>query len=297
MADAAPIVVDIAYTRDRNKIVRRDLPLCRIPVMLKSSRCNLSGATNSQMEIMNECPLDPGGYFIVHGTEKVILIQEQLSKNRVIVEAFKGVIQASVTSHTANVKTKTYVLMKKGSLVLKHNSLNEDIPIAIVLRAMGIQSDHEILLLTAGDDAQYQDMFAPNLEVAALEGVFTQEQALDYIAMRLKPDRFANGRKDVKLPKHLALEKLAVTIIPHVEVEGMNFRPKALYIAFMARRVLMAIHDPKLVDDLYPPYITLARTILSFLDLRDFIYLFRALLSLFNHHWIFGCGFDSSMKD
>jgi DNA-directed RNA polymerase III subunit RPC2 len=35
---------------------------------------------------MNECPLDPGGYFITRGTEKVILIQEQLSKNRMLVE-------------------------------------------------------------------------------------------------------------------------------------------------------------------------------------------------------------------
>ena len=31
---------------------------------------------------MGECPIDPGGYFIVKGQEKVILIQEQLSKNR-----------------------------------------------------------------------------------------------------------------------------------------------------------------------------------------------------------------------
>lgn len=35
---------------------------------------------------MGECPLDPGGYFVVKGTEKVILIQEQLSKNRIIID-------------------------------------------------------------------------------------------------------------------------------------------------------------------------------------------------------------------
>jgi DNA-directed RNA polymerase III subunit RPC2 len=49
---------------------------------------------------MTECPLDPGGYFVVKGTEKVILVQEQLSKNRIIVETDekKGLVQASVTS-------------------------------------------------------------------------------------------------------------------------------------------------------------------------------------------------------
>ena len=35
---------------------------------------------------MKECPHDPGGYFIIKGTEKVILTHEQLSKNRVILE-------------------------------------------------------------------------------------------------------------------------------------------------------------------------------------------------------------------
>jgi DNA-directed RNA polymerase III subunit RPC2 len=50
---------------------------------------------------MSECPLDPGGYFVVKGTEKVILVQEQLSKNRIIVEAdpVKSVVQASCTSY------------------------------------------------------------------------------------------------------------------------------------------------------------------------------------------------------
>jgi DNA-directed RNA polymerase beta subunit len=59
----------------------------------------LSNKTEKEMELLHECPIDPGGYFIVNGTEKVILVQEQLSKNRVIVEAEpkKEIVQASVT--------------------------------------------------------------------------------------------------------------------------------------------------------------------------------------------------------
>lgn len=45
-----------------------------------------------------------GGYFIVKGQEKVILIQEQLSKNRIIVEQDrKGAVGASVTRYCSNV--------------------------------------------------------------------------------------------------------------------------------------------------------------------------------------------------
>ena len=249
MSYAAPIYVDIVYSKQAGKVSRKDVLIGRMPMMLRSAKCVLNGRSEADMGLLNECSVDPGGYFIVRGQEKVILVQEQLSKNRVIVEQAKGIIQASVTSHTANVKTKTYVLLKKGLLYLRHNSLSEDVPVAIALRAMGVQSDHEILLLAAGNDATYQDEFAPNLEAAALEGIFTQEQALDFVAAKLKPDRFPSYGRPQKSPKQQALDKLAATIIPHVEVVGMNFRPKALYIAFMTRRVLMAMHDPKLVDD------------------------------------------------
>ena len=71
----------------------------RLPVMLRSSRCILSDKSENDMGRLQECPLDPGGYFVINGTEKVILVQEQISKNRVIVEkgAKHGIVQASVT--------------------------------------------------------------------------------------------------------------------------------------------------------------------------------------------------------
>ena len=71
-----------------------------------------------------ECPLDPGGYFVVRGTEKVILIQEQLSKNRIIIDLdSKGQVTASVTSSTHERKSKTnIVLSKRTSLALRHNA-------------------------------------------------------------------------------------------------------------------------------------------------------------------------------
>jgi len=255
MTYAAPIYVDYVYPKSTGKTMRRDVMIGRMPMMLRSGKCVLNGRSESDMGLLNECAVDPGGYFVVRGTEKVILVQEQLSKNRVIVEEFKGVIQASVTSHTSNVKTKTYVVCSKKNpqkidlLMLKHNSFNEDIPVVIALRAMGVQSDHEILLLCAGQDDQYQDEFAPNLEYAALLGVHTQEQALDFIYSKTKGDKFPRFGRPEKTPKQQALDKLAQTIIPHVEVKNLNFRAKSLYIAFMARRVLQVMHDPKLIDD------------------------------------------------
>lgn len=253
MTYAAPILVDIQYIRDKQRIVRKNVPLGRMPVMLKSSKCRLGGATNTQMEKMNECPLDPGGYFIIGGTEKVILIQEQLSKNRVIVEADEknNIISASVTSSTHERKSKTYVTLKKDRILLTHNILVEGIPIVIVLKALGGKSDMEIMELVAGSDGRYQDEFLVNFDEATKAGIFTQHQALEYIGARVK----MGSRKGQFGPQvrrnHVeeGLDALANVVIAHVTIEELDFYPKAIYVAMMTRKVLMAAHNPKLVDD------------------------------------------------
>ncbi len=99
---SAPITVDIEYTRGSTRLFRRAVPIGRMPVMLRSSICILSSATTrADLEAMNECPHDPGGYFIVRGTEKAILIQVR-SVARLFV---LGNPNASVdNSHSQNVQ-------------------------------------------------------------------------------------------------------------------------------------------------------------------------------------------------
>lgn len=166
MTYSAPIYVDIEYTRGRNIIMHKDVEIGRMPIMLRSNKCILHNSDEKTMAKLNECPLDPGGYFIVNGTEKVILVQEQLSKNRIIVEADekKAIVQASVTSSTHERKSKTYVVTKNDKIFLKHNSIAEEVPIVVVLKACGIVSDLEVMQLVCGNDSSYQDIFAVNLD-------------------------------------------------------------------------------------------------------------------------------------
>ena len=103
-----------------------------MPIMLRSSKCILFNRDHMELAKVNECPYDPGGYFITRGQEKVILIQEQLSKNRMIVEVDKsGQVTCQVTSSTHGTKTRTNVVVKHGKFYLKHNTMEKDIPIAI----------------------------------------------------------------------------------------------------------------------------------------------------------------------
>ncbi|OAL55566.1 beta and beta-prime subunits of DNA dependent RNA-polymerase [Pyrenochaeta sp. DS3sAY3a] len=249
MTYAAPIVVDIIYTRGNTKVKRTSIKIGRMPIMLRSNKCVLTGKNDREMALMDECPLDPGGYFITRGQEKVILVQEQLNKNRVIVESAKGIIQASVTSSTHERRTKTYVIQKKGLMFLRHNTLSEEVPIVFVLKALGVPSDKEILLMVAGTDSAYQDTFSVNFEACVRDGIHTQEKALEYIGHRVKLVKRPLGQSRMRNYHLEAIECLSNVVLPHVPVEGTNYRSKALYVALMARRVIMAVQDPKLVDD------------------------------------------------
>ncbi|OLY85630.1 DNA-directed RNA polymerase III subunit RPC2 [Smittium mucronatum] len=242
------IYVDIEYVRGRNIIRRRGVNIGRVPIMLRSSRCILTNKSDSQMAEMKECPLDPGGYFIVKGTEKVILVQEQLSKNRILVELDKaGQMMASVTSSTHERKSKTYLISKNKRLYLRHNSINDVIPIVIVFKAMGITADKEISQLVAGNDPNFLDLFSPSLEEVAQLQIFTQSQALDYIGSKVKLSKWSSAIK--KTPEEEALQVLSHVVLGHVPVINGDMRAKSVYIGLMARRVFHAIVDNKMIDD------------------------------------------------
>ena len=90
-----------------------DVRIGYMPIMLGSSRCWLDGKTESELAQMKECPYDPRGYFIIRGVEKVILIREQMSKNRVICELNKDKdLVAAITSKTYLTTTVTRILFK-----------------------------------------------------------------------------------------------------------------------------------------------------------------------------------------
>ncbi len=79
----------------------RSFKIGSLPIMVRSDLCHLkrNGLSRRTMYEHNECPIDPGGYFVVKGTEKVLMMQENMSHNRIIVERDpKKNIQAVVTS-------------------------------------------------------------------------------------------------------------------------------------------------------------------------------------------------------
>ncbi|KAL5500312.1 hypothetical protein EMCRGX_G011852 [Ephydatia muelleri] len=243
---SAPITVDIEYSRGSQRVIRKGLPIGRMPIMLRSSNCTLAGKTHLEMAKLNECPLDPGGYFVVKGVEKVILIQEQLSKNRIIVEEDrKGTIGCSVTSSTHERKSRTNLTVKNRKLYLKHNSFSEDIPVVVAMKGMGVVTDQEIVQMVGSEDSVLT-FLAPSLEECASLRVFTQSQALEHVGTKVR-QMHTWGKPRPKAEE--ARNVLAGVVLAHVPVPDGDFRMKALFLALMVRRVIQAQTNRAQVDD------------------------------------------------
>jgi DNA-directed RNA polymerase III subunit RPC2 len=132
-------------------------------------------------------------------------------------------------------------------MYLHQNGIVEDVPIVVLLKAMGVQSDREIFELVAAGNDEYGDAFSINLEECASMEIYTQQQALDWFGSKVRIPKRGNMQRGK--PQDEAREFISDFILAHVPVINGDMKPKIMYIAIMARRVLMAAKDPKLVDD------------------------------------------------
>eukprot|EP01038_Epipyxis_sp_PR26KG_P009030 gene9030-12176_t len=251
---SAPLYVNIKYTKQRQIVIKNGIQIGRIPVMLRSDKCVLNNKSPAELAKLKECEYDPGGYFVVKGNEKVILIHEQLSKNRVIIELDpKDNVSAAITSSTHETKSRCNIFFKNNKMYLKHNSLGDDIPIVIILKAMGLECDQEIVQFV-GTEPEILDLFAGSLEEPYNLGIYSQEMALNFIGSRVKAVRETNMGGQPSYRRNVsnvaeAMEVLANAVLNHVPVEKFNFRAKVIYVTHIIRRVLFTVRDRTLLDD------------------------------------------------
>jgi len=252
---SAPIYVNVRYTRGRQIVVKKKVMIGRMPIMLRSSKCLLRGKSEGELAQMKECPYDPGGYFIIKGVEKVILIQEQMSKNRVIIEedSKTGCVSASITSSTRERKSKAYIFIKNGRLFLKHNSLADDVPICVAMKAMGVESDLEFVQ-SVGSEPEVMDALALSLEEPTRLGIATQRQALKYIGNKMRAKSaltmggtFGNARK--KSVEDEARDVFANVVLSHIPVVNFDYRAKCIYVGHIVRRLIMVQLGKSSMDD------------------------------------------------
>ena len=69
----------IIYTSDKRVVI------AKIPVMLFSMLCHLENKTAHELVELGEDPIEQGGYFIIVGVEKILMLEEKLSTNRIFI--------------------------------------------------------------------------------------------------------------------------------------------------------------------------------------------------------------------
>lgn len=122
--------------------------LLKLPVMVRSICCNLHSLTENERVGVGECPLDPGGYFIINGKERALIAQERLNYNHVYcftesssAESAKYPYVAEIrsmseeTAHSVSIHAK--INREMSSFVFSLPYVSRDIQALIVFRAIG----------------------------------------------------------------------------------------------------------------------------------------------------------------
>lgn len=242
------VYVDIVRINTENgaseEIIHKMTPIGHIPIMLRSNVCCLYGLTDRNLAQVGECPYDSGGYFIINGSEKVLIAQERMATN--VIHCFEK--KESTFTHYAEIrsapqrgsKTPSALIVKlvpktETEFLLRASlpQVRSDIPIIIVYRALGFVSDKEILehLIYDPNDKEMLQMIRPSIEEAFV--IQDQLVALDYIGKRCAP---VGSPQDKRIAR--AKEILIKEFLPHIGDKQFCEMRKAYFFGYMIQRLL-----------------------------------------------------------
>lgn len=234
----------------------REVYIGKIPIMVRSMTCHLmSEKFQSEKDLFawGECPYDSGGYFIINGSEKVLIAQERSAGN--IVQVFQKALPSPFT-HLAEIRSvidRGARMMSQATVKLFRRQdgpdgtkidnpvrvqlpyVKQDIPLVIVFRALDIVSDADILEKICFDqsDKEMIDMLMGSLqEGQPIQGA---ELARDYIARRGNVPTLKSHERQ----KH-AMDILTKEFLPHIGQTADATARKAFFLGYMVNRLLKA---------------------------------------------------------
>ncbi len=215
------------------------------PVMLRSRICPLSRLTPEEMISIGDDPLDPGGYFIVNGAERVVVALEDLAPNRILVDIEKTGVnptyKAKIFSTTVGFRARTEVTMKTdGAIFITMPGVPADIPLTVMMKALGIGEDAKIAEYISPDE-EIQDALGASFEKAL--DVTSSKDALLFVGNRLAPGQVEEYRV-----------KKAETVVdrnflPHIGRTQNERLDKAVFLAEIANRLIELKQGKRDPDD------------------------------------------------
>jgi DNA-directed RNA polymerase II subunit RPB2 len=261
---SSPIYCDVEqyimeYDKSDNKVtinlpMIEKLKIGKIPIMLQSKCCILSEQTNSTNTEMGECYYDQGGYFIINGSEKVIVACERKIENKTFVfnpnkVASKYLYTAEINSispiNPVNVKINQVMMVSREGdygRTIKVNFVGArirlPIPLFIIFRILGINTDKDIIEhivhdLSSDSSKDIIDLLKPSMEEASV--INTQKIALEFVSKYVSyishSKKILSDNDKIKYTYKVILDEF----LPHV---GPSLSKKAYYLGYMVNKLL-----------------------------------------------------------
>lgn len=213
-----------------------------MPVMVKSKICPLSTMDKEELIRNGEDGDDQGGYFVVNGTERILVLVEEISPNRIIAAKMgDGNITEVARIHSEkDGYVQRHLLERKrdGTITISFANINK-LPVAVLLKALGLESDKDIIAAISGDPEVAEEFYINLLE----SEVSTKDQGLDEIGKHIKiPQKEYRMDRAVKLVDRY--------LLPHLGQDSNNRLQKALFLAKGIEKILKLHLGKNEEDDL-----------------------------------------------
>ena len=237
-------------------------PCGRMPIMVGSKFCVLNNQSTMTKCEMGEGMWDDGGYFIVKGSEKVIISQEKVAENKICCfpektsqSKFSDKAEIwSVEPNNPSVVSKIIVRMKAtkddqtGNVIrIRMKRFKQDIPIVILFRALNYISDKsivELIVYNTSKDLNFDMIDLLNSSIDEAKQINSQKLALEYISKYLNGIQ-VNKYKTNKCKLKYTFETIVNDLFPHV---GTSPIKKAYFLGHMVNKMLKC-HINGVYDD------------------------------------------------
>ncbi|MCL5009814.1 MAG: DNA-directed RNA polymerase subunit B'' [Candidatus Parvarchaeota archaeon] len=234
----APMVLTVSYIADKKQIAEEQVSIGRIPVVVKSKYCNLHGLSSEELAKLSEDPDDPGGYFIINGTERIIITTEDLAPNNILVskENQEGfVYSAKIFADAENIKVPHSIQLSSSNLLYITFGKLKKVPIFTLIKALGFTSDREIIKKIARGDDDIENTININL-LAYDPG--TEKEALETIGKSLHSVH----------PIDTASSNIDALLLPFIGKDEKSRKLKGEYLMYAISLLLSYAINKKEVD-------------------------------------------------
>ena len=234
---SAPIKMELTVKKD-DQVDSEVVEIGRIPVMVRSKICNTHGMSKEEMIKHYIDPMDTGGYFIINGNERVMVMAEDLAENQPFIERDKkGKTHLRVFSLRGTYRIPTTISESKEGIFEVSFSRFRDLSAIIVLKALGLTKESDI--------AKYIGKETDSVIVNLYEFVnmATQEDAM----MNIAETTNLQGTKKEILDR--VKQRIDSYLFPHIGGKKEDRIKKAITLCKLLKQFLIARENPKIQTD------------------------------------------------